>query len=207
MPRRKRPLDRDGGTLRDASLLVIASEDRYAAKQYFGRFRTRRIQFLVVPTSDGRSSPTAVMERLDEFKRSNATEVDDQFWVCIDLDHWAGESHMKNLTDVLSHCRRKGYRVAISNPCFELWLLLHLEDLPTNVSPRCDEIAARLATLLGGYNKAKCCSSIQFTAEMVHDAVRRAEASDTADAIPTRPLSRVHLILKELMARDSIDLT
>ena len=35
MPRKKRPLDRDGGVLRDASLIVIASEDEYIVKDYF----------------------------------------------------------------------------------------------------------------------------------------------------------------------------
>ena len=30
MPLRRRPLDRDGGVVRDASLIVIASEDTYA---------------------------------------------------------------------------------------------------------------------------------------------------------------------------------
>jgi hypothetical protein len=57
MPRKKRLLDRDAGIVRDASLIVIASEDTYAVKDYFSRFRTRKVQFIVVPTEDCHSAP------------------------------------------------------------------------------------------------------------------------------------------------------
>jgi hypothetical protein len=38
MPRKKRPLDRDGGALRDARLVVIASEDTLAVRDNFRGF-------------------------------------------------------------------------------------------------------------------------------------------------------------------------
>jgi hypothetical protein len=50
MPRKRRTLDRDGGTVRDASLVIIASEDKYAVSQYFRMFRTRRVVFKVLET-------------------------------------------------------------------------------------------------------------------------------------------------------------
>ena len=108
MPRKKRPLDRDAGVLRDASLVVIASEDTYAVKDYFSRFKTRRLQFVVVPTEDGRSAPGAVIARLDEYKNREATEDNDQFWLCIDKDHWAESGHIANLVEVLQHCKHRG---------------------------------------------------------------------------------------------------
>ena len=58
------------------------------------------------------------MERLDNFKKTVATEDHDQFWLCIDKDHWANPGqHIANLRQVLQHCKQKGYQVAISNPC------------------------------------------------------------------------------------------
>ncbi len=57
MPLKKRPLDRDSGVLRDARLIVIASEDTYAVADYFKRFRTRRLQFIIIPTEGGQSRP------------------------------------------------------------------------------------------------------------------------------------------------------
>ena len=170
MPRKKRPLDRDGGVVRDASLIVIASEDTYAVKDYFSRFKTRRVQFVVVPTEDGRSAPAAVIARLDHFKDHEATEENDQFWLCIDKDHWAASGHIANLVLVLQHCKQKGYQVAISNPCFELWLLLHFENVEATPQLTCRQVCKRLADVAGGYDK-KDCGRLPLDKTMVMDAV------------------------------------
>ena len=53
MPRKNRPLDRTTGLVRDSSIVVIACEDTHAVKQYFAKFRTRRVQFKVLPTEEG----------------------------------------------------------------------------------------------------------------------------------------------------------
>lgn len=46
----------------------------------------------------------------------------DIFGIVIDKDKW-------ELQEVVKHCAEKGYKVFLSNPCFELWLLLHFEDV------------------------------------------------------------------------------
>ena len=43
--------NRIGGVHRDATLIVIASEDRYAVKQYFELFKSTQIQFRVLETT------------------------------------------------------------------------------------------------------------------------------------------------------------
>jgi hypothetical protein len=204
MPRKKRSLDRDAGVLRDAPLIVIASEDTYAVKQYFDRFLTTRVQFETLTTQDGRSSPVDIIARLDDHRRNNVTEDYDQFWACFDQDHWARANHIHNLSDVLAHCRKTGYRVAISNPCFELWLIMHLEDPDLSAVTTCQEARDRLARLAGGYNKTKCCGSMPFTSEHLHAAINRSKAIDTVGEIPASPLTRVYLIVEELLAKESI---
>lgn len=204
MPRKTRPLDRDVGTLRDASLIVVASEDTHAVDQYFKRFRTSRIKFLVLPTTDGHSSPDHVTNRVDKFREEYVTEENDQFWVCIDQDHWADSGHIAILNQVCSHCFNRGYRLAISNPSFELWVLLHFDDPPIESIQSGRAVAAKMKTVLGGYNKARCCGHLPFSPDLVRTAIERAEALDTDDSIPRTPLTRVYLILKELIARDSI---
>lgn len=203
MPRKRRALNRDTGVLRDASLVVIASEDTYAVKQYFERMQVRRVQVEVIATDDCRSSPKHVMKRLDDFRKENATEPGDQFWVCIDKDRWAGPSHIANLVEVLRECRTKGYSVTISSPCFELWLLLHFEDVTADIPLSCKQIVQRLRDVAGGYAK-NCCARLPIDLPMVHDAVSRAANLDTGEDIPPVIGSRVYKIVETIGKRESL---
>lgn len=63
------------------------------------------------------------------YKSEYATEHGDELWICIDTDHWIRGGHQAELSQVLQECRSKGYGVAISNPCFEVWLLMHFADV------------------------------------------------------------------------------
>ena len=65
--RKPRPLKRIDGVHRDATLIVIASEDRYAVKQYFDLFKSTQIQFRVLEKTECNSAPEQVMARLDTF--------------------------------------------------------------------------------------------------------------------------------------------
>ena len=122
MPRKKRQLSREGGLLRDASLIVIASEDRYAVKQYFGRFQFDRVFVDVLPTEEGEGAdPDRVLQRLIDYARDNITVDGDSLWVCVDRDRWTDAM----LIAVHRECRQRGYSFILSKPCFELWMLLH----------------------------------------------------------------------------------
>ena len=209
MPRKKRPLDRDGGVLRDASLIIIASEDKHAVKQYFQRFRSRRVRFVILPTEDRRSSPNAVLARLDEYKKEYDIGDGDEFWLCIDTDHWVKPNHIANLTGVLRECRQKAYSIAISNPCFELWLLLHFQDaadLPAAVS--CEVVTKRLKACCGGYRKESC-GRLPLSNSSVEAAIQRATQMDAiaSEDILERPGTHVYRIVEALKQRDAIDLS
>jgi hypothetical protein len=169
MPRKPRPLDRDDGIVRDASLIVIASEDTYAVAHYFQRFHTTRVRVCVLPTMDGRSSPAAVIARLDEYAKEYEIGDGDELWACIDLDRWQESM----LNQVIGSCHQKGYGIAISSPCFELWIYLHFADAPaTNVST-CREMTRYLTAHVPGYHK-QALSNVPLTLARVQQAITRA---------------------------------
>ncbi len=185
----------------NASLIVIASEDTYAVKEYFARFKTYRVQVEVLPTEDTRSAPQHVVDRLDQFVKENVIVDGDTFWLCVDRDRWSEAT----LGEVLRHCLSKKYGIALSNPCFELWLQLHFEDVD-GTKRTSVEVTNRLRELLGGGYTKRCCRTIGITKELVEVAMRRARALDTSeDLIPEAPATRVYKILDALLARDSID--
>ena len=178
MPRKPRPLDRDSGVVRDASLIVIASEDTQAVGAYFAHFQPRRVQFRVLPTENGRSASEHILQRLNDFRSEFHLEDDDQLWYCGDTDHWVAANHIANLVQVLQRCSQAGYHVALSNPCFELWLLLHFSDIPSDIQ-NCQSICDKLSVTAGGYSKLHGCHA-PITSAMV---LRAAECS---------PLGRGH---------------
>ncbi len=204
MPRKFRPLDRDGGRLvRDASLIVIASEDSYAAKDYFARFKTNRVQFTVLPTIDGKSAPVHVKERLEKFTLDYTLEDNDTLWICIDRNGWPEDE----LKSIFGDCIKKNFKIAISNPCWELWLLLHFEGLSADWTlTACQAVCERLKTKIGSGTGKRLCRTLTITEEQVRDAITRAKAIDLNehDLVPQVPTTRVYKILEELLAKERI---
>jgi len=154
--REKRPIVRSVESLRDTRLLIIATEGRITEKQYFAQFRNRRVQVKVIPTSeDGKSAPEYVLERLKHFRQEYELEVNDELWLMIDVDRWKN----KKLSYVTREAKASGFKLAVSNPCFETWLLCHYV-LPTITKASCREITQQLSGKLKkvhnrGYIKTK----------------------------------------------------
>jgi hypothetical protein len=204
--RKKRPLDREAKRVRDASLVVIASEDRYAVRQYFDFFESTRIQFRVLDTLDGKSAPEHVLDRINKYIEEFEIGEGDTFWVVCDCDHWVEPNHIKNLTDVLRHCRQKDIQVALSNPCFDLWLLLHFADFPKENMLACSEVADRLRVAAGGYDKTKV-YNLQIDNQKVSAAVRRADTKHPSlEEIPTQLQTAVHRIIRDLFNKQIISI-
>lgn len=205
MPRKTRRLDRDGGVVRDASLIVIASEDTYAVQHYLTKFHTRRVQFKVLPTVDGHSSPEAVLERLDQYRAEHQLADGDELWACIDLDHWADPNHVANLRSAQRQARQKGYQFAISRPCFEFWILMHFQDPPDDGIETCADVVERLHTWVPGYGK-KALPGLQLSAAQVEAAIDRASRQHRDGRKPGGPATDMHLLMRSLAEKQAIQL-
>lgn len=73
--------------------------------------------------------------------RKHLNEFDselDEFCVLIDRD---SQNHSEsNMQDCISYCKQNGYNCFISNPCFELWLLLHFSNVNEEYADKLEEI-------------------------------------------------------------------
>lgn len=58
-----------------------------------------------------------------------------------------------DLADAVLLAKGRGIRVAVSNPCFELWLLLHFEEHPTH-SDGYGTLRSKLGKHVPGHRKA-----------------------------------------------------
>lgn len=180
------------GRHRDARLLLVATEDRYAARQYLEALQDRglidrsRVHVHVLATEDSRSSPEHVLDRLLDL-RLELAEADER-WLVLDVDRWPE----KTLASVCRLATQNGVGLAISNPCIEAWLLLHFEDGRPE-SP-CQSSEEQLRKLLGTYNKTRIPTE-PWTHERVTRACERAQAEDNGERWPSKPGSHVQRLI------------
>lgn len=204
MARPPQTLGRTPGKLRDARLFVVATEDTYAPRQYFGFFDHDRLIVRVLHTEGGESSPLAVVARLKTFQDDYQLGDDDQLWALLDTDHWIEDSHKRGLVDAIRQAKQQEFRVAMSNPCFDLWLLLHHTEVPPgSVFPNCQAVGIEIRRLLGEFNKCNL-KGEHYSSERVRLAMNQARALDKThpsadpDFWPESTGSRVYLLLDEL---------
>ena len=198
--------------LRDDRVFVVATDDTYAPADYFEHLPLPRVKVVVLPTPEGSglSAPVHVVDRLkDAFsnvKQRSQIQVGDEFWVFLDTDHHFRDNNLAATLAALQTARHVGFEIAVSNPCFELWLLLHHVDVPPGtVFSNCTQVNQKLKEVLGQYNKTSIKTG-QFPLEHVPAAIQRARALEVApdapgDHSPETIGTRVYRLMERLLPK------
>lgn len=134
--------------------ILVSTEGAVTEPQYlflFERaFLANRVRFDIL-SGKGRGDPGHVLARMLARMDKTSLRRGDEAWLVVDKDRWTDEQ-LRPLADWATApspgVRR---RFLVSNPNFELWLLLHFEQARQGTTAR--EIAGRLGTLLPGYDK------------------------------------------------------
>lgn len=114
------------GFKRTKRLYVVSTEGAETEPIYFQEFRPSRdsafrLKLLGNPTH--KSHPVDVVQRLFAYERRERPGANTEYWAIIDRDAWplADLSAAYELTH-----NRPSFYIAMSYPCFELWLWLHI---------------------------------------------------------------------------------
>ncbi|NNN21700.1 MAG: RloB domain-containing protein [Acidimicrobiales bacterium] len=84
------------------------------------------VDIRVEPDTGGLVPKTLVSKVVEARRRNTGEESEiDEIWCVFDLE-WP--TNHPDLNDSGERARQAGIKVAISNPCFELWLILHFQD-------------------------------------------------------------------------------
>ena len=204
---------------RDARLIVIASEGKDTERIYFKalakEYTNPRVHVHILERSEdeqNNSSPEHVLKQLNDYKGHYELESDDELWLVVDRDRWTEAM----LSRVATECAQDNFmHVALSNPCIELWLLLHLVDATLltseeeqlwmenrrklkNADPY---LKVRLRQEMGSYHESSY--DAKMLIEHVDVAIARAEALDKnpADRWPQTLGTRVYLLAESVMNR------
>ncbi|MDE3214214.1 MAG: RloB domain-containing protein [Bacteroidota bacterium] len=138
---------------RDASFFIIVCEGENREPDYFRFFDGLSSRVKVVPVrSNSGSSPRHLIENAIEKEGELECKPEiDRVWFVVDTDRWG-----KLLHELRQECDQHiNWKVAQSNPCFEVWLYFHVADkLPdSGIINQCKDWKNLLPkTIKGGFN-------------------------------------------------------
>jgi len=209
-------------------IFLIVCEDEKTEPQYFKQFVSlfpERTLYLK-PIGSG-SQWLGVIDRAIQEKVNLSLEVKrevDYVWVVFDRD----DAHLKESTtkifnEALIKAQEQEFKIAYSNEVFELWLLLHLEDMPCSQSENTiysalhrNDIYTNLQEAIRKYpnyssyiyDHRKPAKDQKNIIEVIQEigneseAIKRAEVILEAQlGIPeifANPSTKVHLLVKEI---------
>jgi len=123
----------------------------------------------------------------------------------IDTDRW------KNIPEVIQNCKKlENMFVAVSNPCFEFWLLLHIKDvkdyneeelqllLENRKTGSRNYVDSKIVELLKFYNKKNL--KTEYFIPTIDAAIFRAKELDQSkEDFPTTLGSHIYKLMEKLI--------
>ncbi|WP_019275034.1 RloB family protein [Vibrio coralliilyticus] len=124
----------------DPKTFYVSYEGSDDEKQYFEEVANRvdrrfvhNLKFISVEKSSTDAEPVHVLKDLENRLKDDSVNckknANNVAFIVIDTDHHFQDTHARDTANVLQQCKQKGIQVVLTNPCFELWLMCHLEDV------------------------------------------------------------------------------
>jgi hypothetical protein len=146
---------------RDAQKIYIYCEGAKRETQYFNVFKgiDSRIDIVVYELNDQENNSAEGLVRIAENDLDTKELIEgDEIWIVLDTDTYGNSRRIEKLKAVRQECVDKQWKIAQSNPCFEVWLYYHKEtqkpnfeniEAPSEWKKRVGEI------IKGGFNSKK----------------------------------------------------
>jgi hypothetical protein len=189
MARNRDSLQRRGPRRTPKARLLIVCEGTVTEPRYFKDVRYHEHSLIELDVRPG-GAPKDLVERAAGLKREangKARKLKDdnqkyeEVWCVFDIDEHPLVPEAKD------QARANGIELAISNPCFELWALLHFQDQHAHIER--GKLHHRCATHMPGYEKRLDYGTLR---PKYSDALKRAgdlerwhESRDTTGANPS----------------------
>ena len=177
-------------------LFVVAVEGDKTEPNYFASLKriSNNVSNIKVIPSNKASAPNHVLKNLKKYLKAHqdCLRDSDETWVVVDADAWTQEQ-LQELYRWESEADHRG--VAVSNPKFELWILLHFEDGQQISRSNCDE---RLRKYIKNYHKS---GKFVFSEEQLKGAVERAKSKDKPPCAgcPREGVSTVYRLVERIL--------
>ena len=184
--------------------ILVVCEGQVTEREYILKFRQAvRNQRVHVEVAREHGVPLTVVKEAQRLRDEAAGEAKsqgdqnlryDEVWAVYDTDDHP------NLKAARQHAERQDIKLAISNPCFELWALLHFQDQRASIHR--DKARAKLQAHMPDYDKSLTFAPLSPKEAAYAEAVHRAMALDAAaeeHGSPGRnPTTRVYLLTESI---------
>ena len=171
--------------------------------------------------------PKQLVERIDQFKLEKediyqfSQYPDDEFWILTDVDkNWSnevispndGKTYKDEWNDAVAMCQTRNYGYAVSNPFFEIWLLLHHDNATDSDKAfavtdehqyeTTDHFRTRLRNLGAPLKSKKHIDPSHYDIEKIKIAISRADALHTnkEELCPKYFSTTVYVLLNKILA-------
>jgi hypothetical protein len=133
---------------------MVFCEGRNSEPSYLREFaRDKGIGVVNIKVVGGAGTPMTLVDAAREAKkiharttRKNSFAKNDSFWVAFDCDEHPSLEEARARADAAS------VNIAYSNPCFEIWLLAHVEGVTVDAPLTRQEAQHQLQEKVGSYN-------------------------------------------------------
>ena len=167
---------------------------------YFHSFNDRYSRIIVKSFHGGYTDPQGIVNYAISLKRKEKLNIrsGDRIWCVFDVN-----SHSNHILQMASQLADKfEIPIALSNPCFELWLILHYFFHSYAITH--DEAPEKLAEYIPGYEKNM--DIFYLVEDLVNDAIanaRRLNSTHNQDGTDlfsreSNPSSQVYRLVEEI---------
>lgn len=117
-------------------VIIISCEGSNTEPEYFETIKEKLsdyisvlLQIKIVPKEAGASEPKDIIRNLENYigEQYDYKSDYDEMWVVWDREKVEGRK--AKILKILPECKAKNYNIAITNPLFEFWLLLHVVNI------------------------------------------------------------------------------
>lgn len=198
---------------------LIVCEDEKTEPEYFKQFipcfpdRTLYLKPVGTGLSPLRVVEQAIIEKSDlETESTKKFGKDDAVWVVFDKDDAElNDTTINNFNRAFEIAEKNKFNIAYSNEAFELWFLLHLEDVPSSHPIPRGDIYNRLEEVIrqnpdesnftyehGKTNILEKIKHIGNESKAIERAEILLQAQSGVPPIKANPSTKVHVLIKEL---------
>lgn len=196
-------------------IIVIIPEGSETEPAYFRHFNSRdkniKVEVIENSSNGAATDYAALMRKAAKYKSDYqlSPKKGDAVWIVADGDvdyNTPGSLEAKNtaLSDMRKRAESAGINVAISNPCFELWYLLHF-GYTSGFMKDYDAVKNKLVNFLPEYEKNKDVYDLLY--ENMDAAIQHAKQlelfhEENGESIPlnpsTNPFTEVYKLIEQI---------